>query len=394
MSLLGSLLLSACLGQQIPTTAANGKIFGAERFETPFSFLDMRYYEGGARKPFVGTGRHIARCERGSACIEIQDDNGAGFSGDDTLGFRFLSIPPGSPTPFTPPLIARYLLQVQQPNSGACLIGNISYESIVGDGPNNEYVLFRIDDGKVSLDTQERANAMPILYQPPVSQWMAVSQGLVRDRDGGLRAVMAIELDDAAAPAVLDSKTLRSEKTTSLFGSNFGQYEIAKGTSGTSFQGRYRFDEVAVGTGFLPTRVLLKASLTGDELPSSTCVPVTLEFRSAFVDEALPPVEGLSNGFQLSVENGRLSSSPDCKDGVETLELNAPGTAYLSSTGGVARVTMAPPASYVRGPPLEVTFSSATTKNLYGCECHSAPWISVLWVLPLLGLLKTRRQRL
>jgi hypothetical protein len=383
MSLVANVLLSVALGQLIPTTADNGKILGTERFETPFTFLDMSYYEGGARKPFVGTGQHIARCERGSACVEIQDDNGGGFSGDDTLGFRFLSIPPGSPTPFAPPLIARYLLQVQEPSSGSCLIGNISYESLVGAGANNEYVLFRIDDGKLSLDTHERATATPQFYQPPVSQWMAISQGLVRDADGGLRAVLAIELDDVATPAMLDAKTLRSEKTTALFGSNYGQYEIAKGTSGTSFQGRYRFDEVAVGTGYLPTRVLLKAASMGDPLASNTCVPVTLQFRSAFVDDALPAVDGLSNLFRLSVENGRLSNSPDCRDGVDTLELGPTDTAHLSGTGGVARVTLALPGSYVRGPALEVRFSAASS-NLYGCECQSVPWVSMWWVFPVL----------
>jgi hypothetical protein len=382
-----ALVLATSLAQSIPTQVGDKKVLAVERFERAWDPLDVSFYNGRNINPFLGKGEPVADCGRQSACLQIRDDNGAGFAGDDTLGFRFESRP-ASPVAVDLPLSMRFLFNMPAASSGSVLMAGLFY----GWAPTyNQYVLARLDNDTFSLGTRDQGPT-GMDYRIPIAAWMGVSIGLARAADGGVAAVGTVELDDATAPLYRANFRVPSEQPLSYLFGNFGELDLAFGTQGTSFRGRYRLDEGVIGTGFLPTKVSVTASSDGGVQASGACVPLALSFRTPFTSEPVPPVPGLVNSVRLTVENGALSERSDCRGGGPQADLAVDAPVFLSSSGGTAKVSMEMPVSYLRGPPLEVVFDPQV-QNLYGCSCQGAGSSWLQWFWPVSVLCWQRRRR-
>ncbi len=380
MMTFAALLLASGLAQSIPTQAADKKVLAVERFEKMWDPLDVNYYYDRKINTFLGQGEPIADCGRQSACLQVRDENGAGFDGVDTRGFRFESRP-AAPAAIDLPFFMRFLFNVPAASSGSVLVADFAYDSVPGI---NEYVLARIDNDSFSLGTRDQGPTNSD-YRVPIATWMGVSIGLVRAADGGLTAVSAIELDDTPSAVHRANVRVPAEQPPAYQFGSFGEFDLAFGAQGTSFRGRYRLDEGAIGTGLLPTKVLVTASTDGGVQAAGACIPLVLSFRSPFGSEPVAPVPGLINSVRLSVENGALSERSDCRGSATQIDLGVGSQAFLASSGGTAKVSMAIPVSYLRGPPLEVAFDPQV-QNLYGCACQLGsdawlPWLSILSML-------------
>jgi hypothetical protein len=158
-----------------------------------------------------------------------------------------------------------------------------------------------------------------------------------------------------------------------------GEYEIDQRFNMANFSGRYRLDEVALGTEVLAT----KLQLVQERSPSATCVPVHLEPRSPFSDGGVKFITGLSSLAKVLADGGLLTLDPTCEDvGSASIQVDGSTLFYVRSPmNGTVVLRLDPPASYLAGNELAVTLtgSNSESRSLYSCGAiPDSPWSSAV----------------